>query len=123
MLRSQSSKCDKGNRTEALRDPWIPSSNTVSVAASLEAPSQYAGGSYSSQLNTGINALNSPSPLPDFIGKLALDHPIGGRALHLEVSGMLRRFAVYNPHRLVTGDPNQCLIPSVAVTAAGVNSG
>jgi hypothetical protein len=98
-------------RLPQVRFAYHPSS-TVSVAASLEAPSQYAGGSagagvvtfpsalaasYSSQLNTGINAFNSPSPLPDFIGKLALDHPVGGRALHLEVSGMLRRFAVYNP--------------------------
>ena len=98
------------------RDPqfrlvYHPNS-TVTVAASLESPSQYVGGSagagvitfptalapsYGNQLNTGTNVFGSPSPVPDFIGKLALDHTVGGRAVHLDVAGLLRRFAVYNP--------------------------
>ena len=98
-------------RAPQVRFVYHPNS-TVSMAASLESPSQYAGGSggagvitfpsalassYASQVNTGGIAYGSPSPLPDFIGKLALDHTVGGRLFHLEFSGLLRRFAVFNP--------------------------
>jgi hypothetical protein len=98
-------------RAPQVRFVYHPN-GTVTLGASLESPSQYAGGSggagvitfpsalassYSVQLNTGSGIYSSPSPLPDFIGKLALDHTVWGRALHLEFSGLLRRFAVYNP--------------------------
>ncbi|MBP1600414.1 MAG: hypothetical protein H6Q06_565 [Acidobacteria bacterium] len=98
-------------RSPQVRFVYHPNS-TVTMAASLESPTQYAGGaggagvitfpselasSYSVQLNTGSGIYGSPSPLPDFIGKLALDHTVGGRAFHLEFAGLLRRFAVFNP--------------------------
>jgi hypothetical protein len=98
-------------RAPQVRFAYHPN-KTVTMAASLESPSQYAGGaggagvitfpselaaSYSVQLNTASGAYASPSPLPDFIGKLALDHTVGGRALHMEFAGLLRRFAVFNP--------------------------
>ena len=103
-------------RSPQVRFVYHPNS-TVTIAASLESPTQYAGGSggagvitvpselaasYSVQLNTGSGAYGSPSPLPDFIGKLALDHTVGGHALHLEFAGLLRRFAVFNPSTQVS---------------------
>jgi hypothetical protein len=103
-------------RAPQVRFAYHPN-KTVTMAASLESPSQYAGGaggagvitfpselaaSYSVQLNTASGAYASPSPLPDFIGKLALDHTVGRRALHMEFAGLLRRFAVFNPFTQVS---------------------
>ncbi len=103
-------------RSPQVRFVYHPN-HTVTMAASLESPTQYAGGSggagvitypsqlatsYSVQLNNGSGAYSSPSPVPDFIGKLALDHTVGGRALHLEFAGLLRRFAVFNPFTQVS---------------------
>ena len=85
-------------------------SKTVTLGWSLEAAEQYGGGSngsgaitlpadlasaYGLQLNTGNSAFAVPNPHQDNIVKIAFDPK--SRRMHLEVAGLLRRFAFFNP--------------------------
>lgn len=78
-------------------------SNRVALALALENPQQYVGsavrlpnGFPAAQVNTGSNAA-TPNTLPDVIGKMAVDVPVGGLRQHVEVSGVVRRFRVDDP--------------------------
>jgi uncharacterized coiled-coil protein SlyX len=87
-------------------------SETVHLGVSVEASEQFAGGasgsgaitlpkdlaaSYGSQLNTGSGNYATPNPHQDVVGKIAFEPKAGNRSLHLEVGGVLTRFAFFNP--------------------------
>jgi len=84
--------------------------DTITLGWSLEASEQYGGGAngsgaitlpanlasaYEPQLNTGNSTFAVPNRYPDSIVKIAFDSQ--GRRVHLEVAGLLRRFAFFNP--------------------------
>jgi len=84
--------------------------DTITLGWSLEASEQYGGGAngsgaitlpanlasaYEPQLNTGNSTFAVPNRHPDSIVKIAFDSQ--GRRVHLEVAGLLRRFAFFNP--------------------------
>jgi hypothetical protein len=101
------------------RDPqfrliYHPTAN-VAAGLSIEAPEQYIGGSggggvvtlpaafqpnnYFNLVNNGTTVFLVPNLHPDFIGKIAWDKAFAdGRAMHLEVAGIVRSFKVYNPN-------------------------
>ena len=98
-------------RSPQLRFMYHPS-ETVHLGVSVEASEQFAGGasgsgaitlpkdlasSYGSQLNTGSGNYATPNPHQDVVGKIAFDPKVGNRSLHLEVGGVLTRFAFFNP--------------------------
>ena len=98
-------------RSPQLRFIYHPS-ETVQLGVSVEASEQFAGGasgsgaitlpkdlasSYGSQLNTGSGNYATPNPHQDVVGKIAFDPKVGNRSLHLEVGGVLTRFAFFNP--------------------------
>ncbi len=95
------------SRDPQLRFVWKPRENTA-VGLSIESPEQYNGGfvtypralqpPYSLQFDEGAAASKTPNPMPDFIGKLALDRKWwGGRDVHFETVGLVRQFRTYNP--------------------------
>jgi hypothetical protein len=82
----------------------------LTLGWSIEASEQYGGGAngsgaitlpanlasaYELQLNTGNSVFAVPNPRQDHIGKIAFDSKSKG--VHLEVAGLLRRFAFFNP--------------------------
>jgi hypothetical protein len=84
--------------------------DTITLGWSIEASEQYGGGTngsgaitlpanlasaYEPQLNTGNSTFAVPNPRQDHIGKIAFDSK--GKGVHLEVAGLLRRFAFFNP--------------------------
>ena len=95
------------------------------VGASLENPQQYvpssvvfpgAPGFFASQFDNGSGATNAgsastnpaiPNLHPDVIVKTAFDWRPGGRAFHLETSGLIRTFKVFN--NLVTPNTTDTL--------------
>jgi hypothetical protein len=98
------------------RDPQIRLtwhfSDRLKAAASWEAGEQYGGGAagsgaitlpsalesaYGIQINTGNSGYNVTTPNQDIVAKIAWDPVVGGRSLHLEGAGILRRFGFYNP--------------------------
>ena len=98
-------------RNPQLRFTYHPR-ETVHLGVSVEASEQYAGGasgsgtitlpvdlapSYGSQLNTGSSNFAAPNPHQDVVAKIAFDPMVGNRPLHLEVGGVLTRFAFFNP--------------------------
>jgi hypothetical protein len=97
-------------RQPGVRVLYHPDSK-VTLGLSLENPEQYMGGSAGSgsitlpaalasysgaQLsnNTNVNAV--PNLHPDFIAKIAFDHPSG--RFHMEAAGIERTFKVWNPN-------------------------
>jgi len=98
-------------RIPGFRVTWHPT-DKIAWALAVENSQQYMGGSsgggtatvpsnfattIGSELNNGNTTLNAPSLAPDLISKLAFDPKIGGHALHLELTGLLSEFKVYNP--------------------------
>ena len=98
-------------RVPQFRLTYRPAS-TFSMGLSLESPEQYIGGSagagtttlpsqlavlYAGQLNNGVTNFSTPTASPDVIAKVAVDRSAGGRPLHFEAAGLLRRFRVHNP--------------------------
>ena len=96
------------------RDPQFRlvyhANDRITLGWSIEASEQYGGGAngsgvitlpanlvsaYEPQLNTGSSTFAVPNPHQDQIGKIAFDSK--GRRVHLEVAGLLRRFAFFNP--------------------------
>ena len=78
-------------------------SDRVAVAIALENPQQYVGsavklpnGFPASQVNTGGNGA-TPNPVPDLVGKVAIDVPVGALRQHVEVAGVVRRFRTSDP--------------------------
>jgi hypothetical protein len=99
------------SRNPQVRFVYHPN-ETVAVGVSVEASEQYGGGSggsgavtlpselvssYGPQLNTGGSSFATPNSHQDNIVKVALDPQVGARTLHMEVAGLLSRFAFYNP--------------------------
>ena len=95
-------------RIPELRVVYHPSRH-VALAAALDSPEQYAGGSaggplitfpsalastYASELNVGSNTFGVPNVAPDVIAKLALDP---SSRFHFEVGGVERNFKLWNP--------------------------
>ena len=48
-------------------------------------------------MNTGSGNYATPNPHQDVVGKIAFDPKVRNRSLHLEVGGVLTRFAFFNP--------------------------
>lgn len=86
--------------------------DTVTLGWSLEASEQYGGGSYGSgaitlpsnltssyetQINTGNSTFGVPNPHQDNVVKIAFDSKSKSHGVHLEVAGLLSRFAFFNP--------------------------
>ena len=84
--------------------------DSITLGWSIEASEQYGGGTngsgaitlpvslvstYEPQLNTGNSAFAVPNPHQDQIVKIAFDSK--SKRMHLEVAGLLRRFAFFNP--------------------------
>ena len=101
-------------RQPQFRIVYHPKS-TVALGLSLEEPEQYIGGSggggvitlpanlataYGAELNNGGTTLSVPNLMPDFIFKAAFDPKIGKRDLHIEATGLVREFKVFNPANL-----------------------
>jgi len=98
-------------RSPQLRFLYHPN-EAIHLGVSVEASEQFAGGasgsgaitlpkdlvsSYGPQLNTGSGNYATPNPHQDVVGKIAFDPQVGNRSLHLEVGGVLTRFAFFNP--------------------------
>jgi hypothetical protein len=98
-------------RNGQVRFVYHPS-DTIALAASVENPEQYVGGSlgagtitlpsslagpYAGQLNNGTTVLSVPNLHPDIITKVAFDPTWAGRSFHFEAAGLVRSFAVFNP--------------------------
>jgi hypothetical protein len=88
-------------------------SPSVAIGLSFESGDTYAGGSagagtitlptalapnYFGQIDTSTQNGNSvPSPNIDWIAKVAFDPKSASRSIHIEVAGLMNRFAFYNP--------------------------
>jgi hypothetical protein len=86
---------------------------SIAMGLSFEAGDTYAGGSagagtitlpsalapnYFGQVDNSTGNGNSvPNPNADWIAKVAFDPKAGSRSVHLEVAGLMSRFAFYNP--------------------------
>jgi len=84
-------------------------SDEVTFGLSAENPDNYTSGAvtYPTGFNTAEvdnngNSPNAPSPVPDFIGKAALDTKIGDMPFHMELSGLLSTYKV-NTYVAATG--------------------
>jgi hypothetical protein len=98
----------------------------IALGASFESGEPYAGGSggagavalpaglapnYFNQVGVGSSGLAVPNPHLDFIGKIAFDPTKFGRNTHIEIAGLVNRFAFFNP---LTGQ-------RFATTGAGIS--
>ena len=94
-------------RQPTLRFVYHPN-KAVSWGLAAEAADQYVGGAvtfpaslaataFPAEFNNGTATTATPNVHPDIVSKLAFDGSVGGKALHAEVSGLLRTFRSYNP--------------------------
>jgi hypothetical protein len=95
-------------RIPELRVVYHPT-DEIAVAAALDNPEQYIGGSAGgpkvtlpmnlaglagTQLNDGTTTLSAPNLVPDIMGKVAFDP---SKHAHVEVTGVFRKFTIWDP--------------------------
>ncbi len=81
--------------------------DNVTAGFAIANPEQYVGGAVTyptllssaltPQFNNGSSPANGANLHPDFIGKVAFDGHIGGKAEHVEIGGIYRTFQAYDP--------------------------
>ena len=99
------------SRTPQFRAVYRPK-HGVALGMSVESGDTYVGGSsgggtitlpsalspnYFNQVDLGSGGLGVPNPHLDFIGKIAFDWRMAGRATHFEAAGEMNQFEFYNP--------------------------